>query len=83
VGGSLTRHDLGVQQDGSDTTTTMKHFVLAGERIAHRTAQWQSCFGQGFGVWTDWNDMCMQCTNAWQLGGLWCNVWQQGLESVV
>lgn len=30
VGGSLTRHDLGIQQAGPDTTTTMKHFVLAG-----------------------------------------------------
>lgn len=30
VGGSLTRHDVGVQQDGPDTTTSMKHFVLAG-----------------------------------------------------
>jgi len=30
VGGSLTRHDLGIVQDGPDTTTTMKHFLLAG-----------------------------------------------------
>lgn len=30
LGGSLTRHDLGIVQDGPDTTTTMKHFVLAG-----------------------------------------------------
>lgn len=37
MGGSLTRHDLGVQQDGSDTTTTMKHFILAGEHTACKT----------------------------------------------
>lgn len=30
VGGSLTRHDLGVTQTGPDTITTMKHFLLAG-----------------------------------------------------
>lgn len=30
VGGSLTRHDLGIQQVGPDTTSTMKHFILAG-----------------------------------------------------
>lgn len=44
VGGSLTRHDLGVQQDGSDTTTTMKHFILAGEHM-HLTSQLQGCLG--------------------------------------
>jgi hypothetical protein len=37
VGGSLTRHDMGVQQDGPDTTTSMKHFVLAG---APRASVW-------------------------------------------
>jgi hypothetical protein len=30
VGGSLTRHDLGIQQEGPETTTSMKHFILAG-----------------------------------------------------
>lgn len=30
LGGSLTRHDVGVEQAGPDTTTTMKHFILAG-----------------------------------------------------
>eukprot|EP00878_Enallax_costatus_P007611 GHUV01007969.1.p1 GENE.GHUV01007969.1~~GHUV01007969.1.p1 ORF type:complete len:263 (+),score=86.50 GHUV01007969.1:108-791(+) len=30
VGGSITRHDVGINQTGSDTITTMKHFLLAG-----------------------------------------------------
>jgi len=37
VGGSLTRHDLGIEQAGPETTTTMKHFVLAGEFPARRS----------------------------------------------
>lgn len=35
VGGSLTRHDLGVQQDGPDTFTGMRSFLLAGEKQLH------------------------------------------------
>lgn len=31
VGGSLTRHDLIIDQIGPETTTTMRHFILAGE----------------------------------------------------
>ena len=30
VGGSLARHDLGITQVGPETTTTMRHFLLAG-----------------------------------------------------
>lgn len=30
VGGGLSRHDVGVQQDGAETTTRMRHFLLAG-----------------------------------------------------
>lgn len=30
VGGSLTRHDVGINQTGPETVTTMKHFLLAG-----------------------------------------------------
>lgn len=30
VGGGLTRHDVGVAQAGPDTTTRMRHFLLAG-----------------------------------------------------
>jgi len=30
VGGSLARHDLGIVQVGPETTTTMRHFLLAG-----------------------------------------------------
>lgn len=30
MGGSLTRHDLGINQQGPDTVTTLKHFLLAG-----------------------------------------------------
>lgn len=35
VGGSLTRHDLGVQQEGPDTFTSIRSFLLAGARQLH------------------------------------------------
>ena len=30
VGGGLSRHDVGVDQDGAETSTRMRHFLLAG-----------------------------------------------------
>jgi Fe-S cluster assembly protein SufD len=30
LGGSLSRHDVGISQAGPDTVTSMKHFLLAG-----------------------------------------------------
>jgi Fe-S cluster assembly protein SufD len=30
LGGSLTRHDVGITQAGPDTVTSMRHFLLAG-----------------------------------------------------
>jgi Fe-S cluster assembly protein SufD len=30
LGGALSRHDVGVEQAGPETTTTMRHFILAG-----------------------------------------------------
>jgi Fe-S cluster assembly protein SufD len=35
IGGSLTRHDLGVDQLGSETQTVMKSFLLAGQGQLH------------------------------------------------
>lgn len=35
IGGSLTRHDLGIVQLGKSTKTEMKHFVLSGEAQLH------------------------------------------------
>jgi len=35
IGGSLTRHDLGVEQLGTETDTVMKSFLLAGQGQLH------------------------------------------------
>jgi len=35
IGGSLTRHDLGVEQLGAETVTVMKSFLLAGQGQLH------------------------------------------------
>lgn len=35
VGGTLTRHDLGIMQDGGETSTLMDHFLLCGEDQLH------------------------------------------------
>lgn len=35
VGGSLTRHDVGIDQDGEETETVMDHFLLCGEDQLH------------------------------------------------
>ncbi len=35
VGGGLSRHDVGVEQAGADTRTSMRHFLLAGPSQLH------------------------------------------------
>ena len=35
LGGSLTRHDVGIEQLGADTETTMRSFILSGESELH------------------------------------------------
>ncbi|GMH40543.1 hypothetical protein BSKO_08447 [Bryopsis sp. KO-2023] len=35
VGGALTRHDVGIEQEGAETETAMSHFLLCGEEQLH------------------------------------------------